>query len=182
MKFSILICHLHSRTDQLARLLNAFHAQRKDDPRQRDQVEILIDGDYGNISTGIKRNRLMARSTGEHIAQFDDDDMPSANYVRLILDALEQNPDVVGLKGLIYIDHSRPNTFIHSLACKSWCEENGIYYRYPNHLNPVRRELAVQVGFPDLTLGEDKSFSDRLLPLLKTEVMIDSEPIYHYYP
>jgi hypothetical protein len=33
--------------------------------------------------------------------------------------------------------------------------------------------------FPCITFGEDKEYSTRLLPLLKTEVMIET-PIYNY--
>jgi hypothetical protein len=43
----------------------------------------------------------------------------------------------------------------------------------------VRRELALQAGFPEVAFAEDYEYSMRLLPLLKTEVLI-TEPMYHY--
>ena len=53
------------------------------------------------------------------------------------------------------------------------------YFRNPNHLNPVKRELALNTKFPKLDRFEDKDYSARLLKLLNTEEYIE-EPIYHY--
>ena len=69
--------------------------------------------------------------------------------------------------------------FIHSIKYKTWFEENYIYYRCPNHLNPVKRELALKVRFLPQDSGEDCDYSKRLLPLLKTETYIEGI-IYNY--
>jgi hypothetical protein len=62
----------------------------------------------------------------------------------------------------------------------SWFELNGVYYRTINHLCPVKRELALQVKFPrGINNGEDADYSNRLRPLLKTEVYINKD-MYHY--
>ena len=60
-----------------------------------------------------------------------------------------------------------------------WHQSGGIYYRTPNHISPVKRELALQAGFPEIAFGEDHEYSKRLLPLLKTETII-KENLYHY--
>lgn len=56
-----------------------------------------------------------------------------------------------------------------------------VYYRNPNHLNPVKKELAIQVPYKEINFGEDKDYSERLFPLLKTEVYISGIIYYYLY-
>ena len=53
------------------------------------------------------------------------------------------------------------------------------YYRNPNHLNPVKIEIAKKVMFPEVNFREDYDYSMRMLPHLKTEEYITG-PIYTY--
>jgi hypothetical protein len=103
----------------------------------------------------------------------------SEDYVKKILEAIESNPDCCGIQGIITFQGQGPRMFIHSLKYKEWFEQNNIYYRCPNHLNPVKREIALQVKFPETNFGEDKDYSTRLFPLLKEERFI-SGVVYHY--
>jgi hypothetical protein len=66
---------------------------------------------------------------------------------------------------------------------REWFTDSaGVHYRSPNHLNPVRRELALEAGFPaKIYHGEDHEFSRRLLPLIKSETSAGSDPLYHYW-
>jgi glycosyltransferase involved in cell wall biosynthesis len=173
MKLSILICTLEERKLQYDNLRSSLMSQYDSD------VEILSCCDNREMSVGSKRNALLKQSTGEFLVYIDDDDSIHPNYISLILEALQSNPDCVGMTGIITFNGTNPRKFIHSIKVNEWYESNGVYYRYPNHLNPVKRELALQVGFPECNFGEDKNYSDRLKPLLKTEVMIDT-PIYFY--
>jgi len=172
VKFSILICSLHSRVELLRRLLIVLKQQTL------SSVEILVDVDNGEISTGAKRNRLLQKAQGTYVAFVDDDDMVSNDYVSKILNAVQSKPDVVGMTGML---HNANGNFLfyHSLAHKKWYKKDGAYYRNPNHLDPVKRELALQIGFPDWDSEEDKDYSKRLLPLLKTEQVV--EGIIYYY-
>ncbi len=176
MKLSILICHLEDRKPLLDRLMACLNPQINPD------VEVLVETDSGALTTGAKRNILLDKALGDFISFVDDDDLLSPRYVSQILTAIDKNPDVVGMEGLLIRASLTPRKFIHSIRYKSWFEEKGIYYRPPNHLNPVRRALALQTKFPDKKIGEDRDYSMRLMPLLKTEVMVDSEPLYFYYP
>ena len=54
------------------------------------------------------------------------------------------------------------------------------YLRTTNHISPVRRSIAIECGFPDISNAEDKSYSDRILPFLKTERKIGNIPMYYY--
>ena len=172
-KLSILICSLASRADKLQRLMNVLQ------PQINDSVELLVKTDNGEMPIGKKRNLLLEEASGAYIAFVDDDDLVSEDYVKKILEALESNPDCCGIQGIITFQGQGPRMFIHSLKYKEWFEQNNIYYRCPNHLNPVKREIALQVKFPETNFGEDKDYSTRLFPFLKEERFI-SGVVYHY--
>ena len=142
-------------------------------------VEVLVQLDDHENTTGYKRNILLKRAAGDYVCFFDDDDEPSQDYIKLIMDALEDKPDVVGMRGLLYQDGAYQGVFEHSIQHKGWSNGAGTFKRRPNHLNPVRRDLALKVGFPDVTFAEDQDYSMRLLPLLNKEQMV-VKPIYHY--
>jgi glycosyltransferase involved in cell wall biosynthesis len=132
-------------------------------------VEIIVEGDAGEMTVGKKRNILLEKASGDYVCFVDDDDMVPDYYVSHILAAIgtewlsypvlnyvdvraeqnavvthHKNPDVVGLKGHYTVGDGKPQTFIHSLRYKEWKTVDGIYQRNPNHLNPVRRELALK--------------------------------------
>jgi len=173
-RLSILICSLKNRANQLNSILDNLQKQKTDD------IEILVEVDEGKITTGAKRNLLLKRAKGDYIAFIDDDDKVSDDYISKILTAIETNPDCCGIEGLVtFLKRRISKTFKHSIQYDSWFEKNNMYHRCPNHLNPVKRELALQIGFQDISTGEDKDYSLRLKPLLKTEERIKG--ILYYY-
>lgn len=175
IKLSILICSIIGREHLLRRLLAVL------EPQKTEIVEILIDTDNKEITTGAKRNRLLRKAQGEYIVFIDDDDLVAENYVHRILKALETSPDCCGIEGEItFLNDKVVRKFVHSLQYSSWFEKNGIYYRCPNHISPVKRIHALAASFPDISRGEDKIYSERLLPYLKKEEYI-KEPIYSYF-
>jgi glycosyltransferase involved in cell wall biosynthesis len=170
MRLSVLICSLHRRKPLLDRLLAVL------EPQLTGDVQLLIDADNGETVTGIKRQRQLEQSTGQWVCWIDDDDLVSGDYVACLLDALEHNPDCVGFKVNRYKDGRRIGKAIHSLRYqrfgKRLDEEGLVYERTPNHLNPVRRELALATGFKPWLTAEDIDYACRLRPLLKTEQFI----------
>lgn len=177
-KLSILICSLESRRESLRQLALTLGAQLTAD------VELLIDTDNGERTIGRKRNRLLLDSTGESVCFIDDDDKVPADYCSQILTALETSPDCVGFNLAYYVDGKPKGTAIHSLRYERYGQrrtpQGMLYERTPNHLNPIRRELALQAGFTDKNHGEDTDFAVKVRPLLKTEVFID-QVMYHYF-
>jgi glycosyltransferase involved in cell wall biosynthesis len=150
------------------------------EPQRCPEIEIIVDRQGGTI--GEKRNRLLVSSQGEYVAYIDDDDSVSKNYVQLILKAIETKPDVCSLIGYYFEDKKYQGMFRHSIEYKDWKDDTkGKYkwHRCPNHLNAVKRSLAMLVMFPELNVGEDRDYSKRLLPLLKTEADI-KEVLYLY--
>ncbi len=171
-RLSILICTLRKRKKLLDRLL------RNLEPQIVDSVEIVIEEDKGEMSTGEKRNLLLKKAQGDYIAFIDDDDLVSNNYVSKILWALMTNPDCCELTGLLIRDKEN-HEFHHSIEHSKWEKIDKRYLRCPNHLNTVKRELALRIGFPNLYAGEDINYSHRLRPLLKIEAKIEG-PLYYY--
>lgn len=176
-ELSILICTMPKRKEVLDVLKNKLIEQ---DGAMR--IEVLTECDNGEMSIGAKRNKLLERANGGYICFVDDDDDVSENYVEGILKAIESRPDCVGISGRIFYE-GQWRLFHHSMEYGGWYTgTDGEYYRTPNHLNPVKRGIALEVMFDESkNFGEDKDYSDRLRPLLDTEVRIE-EPIYIYNP
>lgn len=183
---SILICSMHRRKHYLERLSTILK------PQLTSGVEVLCSVDNGEESIGSKRQRLLESAKGEYIAFIDDDDTVSSDYVKLVLNAIKSKPDVVGMHlTMMSVDAMELQGVItgdtyHSLKYTTWYDEPlpGIphcrkYFRNPNHLNPVKKDLALRVGFPSISMGEDRAYSSLLLPHLKTEQYIE-KPIYFY--
>jgi glycosyltransferase involved in cell wall biosynthesis len=180
VKLSILIPSLYTqeRIDLFSRLKCVLYPQLTPD------VEIIPLIDHGEISIGVKRNHLLSMAKGEYISFVDDDDLVSSNYVQQILNAIATGPDVVGIKLIHYLNGYLLGKTEHSIKYKEWKNTMGgdglwQFTRCPNHLNPVKRELALRAGFPDKVYGEDKDYSLNLVKLISTEVMIH-HPIYYY--
>lgn len=178
MILSILICSLTKRYSSLKALIKTlgFH------PR----VEILVEMDDGQMSTGAKRNILLKKAVGEYVAFIDDDDMVVPSYISNVLAALESGPDAVGMFGYISTDNQEQ---IEWRISKDYdyitIFENGkkVYLRYNNHLSPVKREIALKIGYPDKYFQEDYDYARRLhySGLIKREVLIPKHLYYYQY-
>jgi hypothetical protein len=158
---AILVPTLRSRRELLRRMMDRFQ------PQMSDRIGIWTLEDGGTETTGRKRQRLLETVDAPYVCFFDDDDVPAPTYCRDILDAIDGGVDVVGFKVRYFKDGFLEGRSIHSLASKSWSEGVGpdglvSYLRTPNHLNPIRREIALAVGYKSITLGEDADYSRRL--------------------
>jgi len=177
----ILIPSLYERKDFRKRLLRTLDRQIVP-----GQVRYTLDIDSGQISIGEKRQRMLEAATGEYVVFIDDDDWISTDYIALILEAIKEKPDVVGIQIHHLIDGKLHGHTFHSIEYDHWFDEpdkkhpcRRFYYRNPNHINPVKRELALLAGYPQIRFGEDHQYSIKLLPHLNTEVYI-KKVIYYY--
>lgn len=172
---SILILSIESRAELLARLLETLR------PQLTDEVELLIE--HGPQSIGAKRNALLARSTGQYICFVDDDDLVADDYVATILDATRLDPDAIGFRLSYSVDGTFDGNALHTIRNAKWETVNRdgakVYLRTPNHLNPVRRSIAIRHPFPEINHGEDHDYSKKIAPTIRTEVYID-RVMYHY--
>jgi len=169
---SILIATIPQRKQELESLMTSLNKQKN------KFVEIIIDGDTG-YNIGVKRNKLLQQAQGKYIVFIDDDDHISDNYVHEILKACKTNPDCIGISGFMTTNGGNKRKWHISRRFGKWFFSGGIYYRTPNHISPVKREIALQVGFPNIPFGEDMEYSKRILPLLKTEAIVQGD-LYHY--
>ncbi len=176
MKLSILIPTLKERKasfnfiyDKLKRLSEGL------------PVEILTYSDNREKLVGYKRNDLLGKAKGEYVCFVDDDDDVSDNYISKILKAAEQNPDCIGLIGIITFSGKNPKRFVHSFVHDSYFEKNGVYFRPPNHLNPIKTDIAKKFKFPEKNFGEDTDWAMQICNagVITSEVEIE-EPIYFY--
>ncbi len=170
---SILIPTLRCRHKTFAALLRELHRQifALENPRS---VEIRCALDDGEQAVGEKRAGLLRAARGRYIAFVDDDDMVVGSYVEDILTAIQAAPqsDCVVFAGQLEIDGVYTGPFDYSIAHKTYYQRGNAYFRTPNHLCPVKRELALRVGFKALNCGEDTDYARRLYPLLKSEISI----------
>jgi hypothetical protein len=157
-------------------------------------VEVLIDIDDGDVPIGTKRDRLLRKSAGKYICFIDDDDDVSPNYIETLLHGCHQDKDAVGILVERYLDGKLEGHAHHSHFNLEWLtkndgwEDNPKYQhlkfkftRYINHLCPVKRDIALRVGFLPLSIAEDINYADGIRDLIQTEYMCDQEPIYFYH-
>jgi hypothetical protein len=174
----ILICTLDSRTKQFdyisEKLANQITSLGVD-------VSIIFFKDNREHSIGHKRNVLLADSKAEYICFVDDDDDVSDSYLLNITKALGTSPDCASLTGIITFNGTAPKKFIHSIRYNSYFEKDKVYFRPPNHLNAIRREIAAKFTFPEVNFSEDTDWAMQIAKagVLQTESWIE-EPIYYY--
>lgn len=59
------------------------------------RVEVIVDVDNGEATSGVKRQRLLRKAQGLYVAYVDDDDRVASDYVSSLLEGISQRPDVV---------------------------------------------------------------------------------------
>lgn len=173
---SILIATMPSRSERFLELRYVLETQILLH-KLSDEVEIIYDAAM-HYNIGTKRNILLNEARGKYIVFCDDDDKVSPEYVLKLFLACDGS-DCIGISGFITTNGQNKKQWHISKEYGSWYERGGVYYRTPNHISPVKRELALQAGFPDIAFGEDAEYSRRLLPLLNTETKVEGN-IYHY--
>lgn len=178
--WSILICTLQERVEPFSHIYNKLQKQIKDHQLE-DRVEILYFKDNRENTVGFKRNALLRQSRGQYVNFIDDDDDVHDEYIRIIYEKLKARPDCVSLEGIITFNGNNATTFIHSIKYDSYFQKDGIYYRPPNHLNTIKRVVASQFLFPEISFGEDTNWAMRISKagLLKKEEKV-TVPYYFY--
>lgn len=176
LTLSILIATMPSRKSLFSRLLNRLDGQIP----MNGCVEVLWD-DSMDYNIGIKRNKLLERAKGEWVVFIDCDDLVSKDYVKKILEATKKNPDAIGISGWMTTNGKNKRQWHISRDYEKWHTKGRVYLRTNNHISPIRRSIALQAGFPDTTFGEDIEFSNRVKPLIHSEVKIKGNLYYYLY-
>ena len=184
MTLSILIPSTFDREKVLFGLLKIIYDQILEEGLYH-RMEIITDVDDGTLSIGKKRNMLLQRAKGRYIVYIDSDDEVPHYYISEIFKAIDQNPDVIGFDGFMTTDGINRENFKISkgLPYTTIWDSFGRkeYLRFDNHLSPIKREIALQIGFKDMRFQEDYDYAKRLKEsgLIKDEVYINRD-MYHY--
>ncbi len=178
---SVLVPSVHTRrVSFLPKILDQLYGQYEALPkRDQDRVEILTLIDAKGISLGEKRNRMVAIAQGEYVVHVDDDDRVEPDYLASLLAATSAGSDAITFKASVTLNGGAPKPCIYSTRYTEDTNTSLEYHRMPNHITAVRRDLALQAGFPNKNKGEDSAYAVLLRPLLVTETHID-RVLYHY--
>lgn len=183
MILSILICTLEERREQFNSLVDNLTNQVIRLGVEND-VLIHVDHTGREWSTGMKRNSLMSKADSTYSVFIDDDDKVPDYYVEEILKAAKYDCDCMAINGIMTTNGVNEKKWFISLGMPykaDWSTDEEIYLRYPNHITPIKTEIAKKFQFADITRGEDYDWATRIhnSGILKTQAII-TKPMYHY--
>ncbi len=92
------------------------------------KVEVLVELDEYQFSTGVKRNMLNQKVNADYCCSVDDDDRVPPYYIEELLRGIKTKPDCVSLIGEYRVDGGSPIIFKHSIDYNGWYEKEGILY------------------------------------------------------
>ena len=172
MKLSVLICTIPSR--RMWGLITDVCNQATED------VEVLWLGDNKSMSIGEKRNRLLSIATGDYVIFADDDDRVSGDYIKSLLAGIEKGCDVVVFKEVCSINKGKGKEVFFDIRNGNK-DFHDHYERQPNHRMCIKRDIALQVPYKDISFGEDTDFAIRVNKLLNSQAKIDKVLYYYDY-
>lgn len=174
-KLSILIATQGRRNASFRRLIKELLYQVKP---YGGMIEIIAYWNNGELPIGTIRQALIEEATGEYICFIDDDDFVPSYYCKEILQALGK--DYVGFEVRLFNEGIENLPVYHSLQHQVWTQDEAGFYRGVTHLNPLKREIALQGSFSIEGAGEDADWAHSILHLVKNENYI-SKVMYYYY-
>lgn len=182
--WSILICTLTERKVLFDRLYNKLMNQMKA-LNLSDSIEILSFCDSRQHTIGYKRNALLQAAQGVYVNFLDDDDDVTDNYIALMYERILRSPDVIELRGILTFGGRNPRLFIHSIKYDHYFEHKKVYYRPPNHLNTMKREIAQRFRFPDdVRKGNQGEDTDWAMQICRSKLLHTEESVqnpYYFY-
>jgi hypothetical protein len=169
----------------------SFYALKSEIARQvkkynlQDDIQLIVCADKkGENTIGYKRNHALQGCNAKFSMFIDDDDIYAHDCLFHLINVLKTyDPDCVYLEGIITENGINPKKFVHSLKYKEYFEENGIYFRPPNHLNAIRTSISKQFKFEEINHGEDTDWAMRICHsgLLKSEAKLPIDEPYYLY-
>ena len=178
---SILVLSIHTRyrTFGLAIQDQLWSQYARLSEKDQARVEILVLTDSKSLTIGAKRSILANAARGRYVQFVDDDDRVDDHMIDYVLAATAHNADVITFLVSVTLDGGPAKICRYSRSYRQDYNTETEYRRLPNHICTVRRELAVETGWEDITWGEDRDYSTRLLPKLGTEFALN-RVLYHY--
>lgn len=180
---SVLVCSVHTRYDSfLPKIQKQLYDQLAElSEKDQERVEIMVLTDNKQMMLGAKRNHMVDMAQGKYIAFVDDDDRIAPDYLSELLKATESGADCIAFTAMVSLNGEPPLPCYYSKDNGADFNKKGAYYRIPNHICCVRKDVSVKSSFPNIKYGEDAGYSKILLPHLKTEHKIDKVLYYYDY-
>jgi hypothetical protein len=147
-------------------------------------VEIISLKDNKELTIGEKRELLYQLANGTHSLMVDDDDELAPNAIKLILEAINSNPEIPCItfkeKCTINGEYKSSN---HSIKYSQWMDnQDGYdYVRCPFYKDVIRTDIAKSVPFEHIRYNEDERWSMAIKPFLTDEIHIEEELYYYFY-
>ena len=179
-RLSILMPGLQSRAAD-CRVKNQILSQ------MTSEVEFIELIDSGEKSSGLKRQELSDLAQGKYLAFVDDDDTVSSDYIKKLLSAISEEPDLV-----TFNMEARFRYYKKSTLRKEEVEIWELGYQEddrkssklgPNHLCAWKKEITQKISWcPFLGCGDDQLWYKPLLMsgLVNNELHLD-EVLYYYH-
>lgn len=178
MKLSILICSVPSRVSNfLPNILNKLNKQAE----MFEGVEVLTFIDNKKIMLGTKRNMLVNLAIGDYVVFVDDDDDVSDDYVAKIYEATKSNADVITFTVNVSLNNEPYKPCYYSIKYDKDYNTNDAYYRLPNHIMVIKRDICKLAPYKPILKGEDSAFSKDIKPFLKNEYQLNDVLYFYNY-
>jgi Glycosyl transferase family 2 len=174
LSWQLLIATIPHRHEKLCALLAEL------DRQWQPGFGVLVYRDNLEHEVGTKRQALLEAATATYVSFMDDDDDVSPYFVSRIMGALPEQPDYVGFVVVYWEDGEPMWRSEHSLRYPGWHQWPEKIVRDISHLNPIRRELALQGHFSG-DKGEDFDWAEQIRQsgALHDEVWLP-ETMYNY--
>ncbi len=147
-------------------------------------VEVIVDDSAafldGGLSIGKKREELVKKASGKYLCFLDDDENIAPNYLEILVGLCKQDKDVCTFRNISKLDNFW--MIVDMSLSHSENEQgrpDGVVYRKPWHICPVRSLYAKAFAFPDSNYGEDWAWFEQVLSHCHTEAHTDA--VVHQY-
>lgn len=175
IKWSILMPTMPSRRSLRRRILMLLEPQLE----KYDDIELLIFEDNCKRNYGSKLQTMVNMAQGEYLNFIDDDDMVSEKYIDTLYPLLD-GVDCVGFTGHISINDDKTLPVHYNLKYKTPENRSDGYFRYIQHLNPIRSELVRQIPY-DGHFAADTSWSSKAQEMNLLETQNTADGVLYYY-
>lgn len=181
ISLSILVPSVSERRKTfLPKSLDMLYGQLESLPiEKQNEVEIIYLIDNKTMMLGDKRNLMIDMARGKYITFVDCDDRVEPDYISALLDAIKSDCDSIVFPVSVSLNDQEPKICYYSKDYPKDYNTNDAYYRLPNHICCIKKEVSKKVSFPSLKRAEDAGYSKILKQHLRTEFKID-KVLYHY--
>ena len=177
--WTILIPTIPGRERKLQALIEKLHSLHKN-VCPYIKLVITIGYDKREASIGAKRHAMLQATEGKYVSFVDDDDDVTPAYFEDAAAMIAGNFDCMRLRGQI-----KQWTFTHSLSVKMTdpMANATTFLRPPNHLNPMKADIAKTIKYCDITNGEDFDWTVKMARMgyLSTEYQSAEDRIHYIY-